>query len=228
MHKENFQQSDQDAAKVTELAINFSPNVEEQRQTVRDLKTQVGDSGKQFLPAIELTTETKIDPIAKEFVDTFKEKGPKAAMEAIRNDLRTYEQDQFSNMKHAAKFDEETSTKISHERSAERWETIKKELCQADPNAIEKLKVAYLDSTLKAMSNAGGHYGNLDQYGVSAKSHFEHQKTNGTSPMVREFAGEIAKDYTKISDPGDKNNDPLRISSRELQSYRAAQEKLWH
>ncbi len=226
MHKENFEQSEKDAAKSTDLAIDFTPNVEEIK-AARDLNTPVGDSSKQFLPPIELTTETKIDPIAKEFVDTFKEKGPKAAMEAIRKDLKTYEQEQFSNMKHVAKFDEETSTQIAHERSTERWEAIKKELCQADPNAIEKMKVAYLDSTLKEMSNAGGRYGNLDQYGVSAKGHFENQKTNGTSPMVREFAGEIAKDYNKISDPGDKNNDSVRISSRELQSYRSAQEKLW-
>ncbi len=227
MHKENFQQSDKDAARVTELAIDFSPTVDEQRNTVRDLKVQVGDSSKQFLPPVELTVDTANETAAKEFLVTFKEKGPKAAMEAIRNDLKAYEEQQHGNMKHVAGFDEKYSTQIAHERSGERWEAIKKELCQSDPNAVEKLKVAYLDSTVKEMGKAGGHYGNLDEYGVSAKNHFENQKTNGSNPLAREFAGAIAKDYTKISDPGDKNNDPLRISNRELQSYRAAQEKLW-
>jgi len=243
MQTENFQQSEKVAARVNELAVDFNPSQQEQKEMIANKKIQPGDSSKQFLPPFEVNmdinvyinanlTDTPNESAAKQALTIYKEKGPKAAVEAISGDLTTFEKEQFLNMssptaRGGAGLNEEYSTKIAHERSAERWEAMKKELCLADANAVEKLKVAYLDSTIQAMSEAGGRYGKLDQYGVAAKNHFESQKTAGTNPMVRQLAGEISKEYPNIADPGGHNDDPLRISIRELQTYKTAQAKLW-
>ncbi|MBP6747968.1 hypothetical protein KA344_22255 [bacterium] len=170
--------------------------------------------------------------IVKEAVNAYKEKGPTATLQLLREDLAAFEKDSKLTLKlptgqGGAGFDEATTNKLTQERSAERWHAVKQALLEQDPNAIEKLKVAYLDHTLKAMSAAGNRYGSLEPYGVSGQSHFENQKSNGSSAMIREFASQISKEYSAIANPNGSDLDGSRIDKRELDQYKTKQAQSW-
>ena len=223
--------------------LNFAPTAESQRAALQEMTKFAGDC-KNFLPKLQLDLQADRDKnndatnggdkpesmIIKEAVNSYKENGAAATLLLLREDLAAVERESKLTLKlpadrGGAGFDEDTANKIALERSAERWQAVKKALLEQDPHAIEKLKVAYLDNTLKAMSEAGGR--NLIQYGISAQSHFENQKANGSSPMIRELSGQISKEYSSIADPNGRDIDGTRIDKRELEQYKAKQRQNW-
>lgn len=228
------------------ISLNFNVTPESQRISRQEMTKLAGDS-KNFLPQLQIEQKTESEKsgdatnsgdtpqslIVKEALKAYKEDGPESALKLMRQDLAAFEKESKLTLKlpadrGGAGFDEETANKITLERSAERWQAVKQALLEQDPHAIEKLKVAYLDNTLQAMSAAGGRYGNLDQYGVSAQNHFESQKTNGSSTMIRELSGQISKEYSSIADPNGRDIDATRIDKRELAQYKAKQQLSWH
>lgn len=238
-----------ESSSLEDLTLDFAPAAQSQRRSLQEMARLAGDSNS-FLPKLQLdlpktlggsfsdensggiSGDTPQSLIVKEAVNTYKEKGPAAALELLREDLAAFEKDSKLTLKlptdrGGAGFDEETSNKLTQERSAERWQAVKQALLEQDANAIEKLKVAYLDNILKAMSAAGNRYGNLDSYGVSGQSHFENQKSNGSSAMIREFATQISKEYSAIANPGGRDLDGNRIDKRELEQYKVKQAQSW-
>jgi hypothetical protein len=235
-------------------ALDFAPNAQIQRHSLQEMARLAGHCNS-YLPKIQLdspdeassihgndttrggsgdtsSSDKPQSPIVKEALNAYKEKGPTAALQLLREDLAAFEKDSKLTLKlptaqGGAGFDEATTNKITQERSAERWHAVKQALLEQDPNAIEKLKVAYLDHTLKAMSAAGNRYGSLEPYGVSGQSHFENQKNNGSSAMIREFASQISKEYSAIANPSGRDLDGNRIDKRELDQYKIKQAQSW-
>lgn len=213
------------------LALDFAPTASNRASALQELNTRSGDTT--FLPSLQLDGDKPESLLVKDAVNTFKESGPAATLQLLRADLAAFEKDAKLTLKlpsdrGGAGFDEETANKIASEKSDARWQAVKTALLEQDPNAIEKLKVAYLDNTLNAMSAASSRYGNLDQYGVSGQAHFESQKSNGSSAMIREFANKISSEYSSIADPRGTDTDGKLIDKRELESYKAKQALNWH
>lgn len=235
MQFENNKADDRAEVKVADSTFSASPQEMFKLDNINaGGKEAAKDSARELLPPLELnmSPDNPAPSYVKDAVSTFKEKGAAAALEVMKADLTTFEKEKFDNMhrpvaRAGAGFDEATSTEIARKDSGERWEEMKQALLKEDPKAMEKLKVAYLTGTLKAMSDAGGHYGNLnDDYGVSGKNHFNNQITRGANPMVRELAAGVSKEYDKIADPKGTDDDK-KINSRELSAYRAEQAKTW-
>jgi hypothetical protein len=232
MQFDNINANDQAEAKIAQTS--FAPSAKELLELNQPAVNTSKDTARDILPALELNMnpDNPTPSYVKDAVSTFKEKGPAAALETMRNELSTFEKEKFDDMsrpvaRNGAGFDQATATEIARKDAGERWEEMKQALLKEDPKAMEKLKVAYLTGTLKAMSDAGGHYGNLnDDYGVSGKSHFAGQISRGANPMVRELAGAVSKEYDKIADPKGTDDDK-KINSRELSAYRAEQAKTW-
>jgi hypothetical protein len=230
-----------ESSPIENSTFDFAPNAQSQRSSLQEMARLAG-APNSFLPKLQLEmpekagdttgSDTHQSPIAKDAVNTYKEKGPAATLQLLREDLATFEKNSRLTLglpvdRGGAGFDEETSNKLTQERSAERWQAVKQALLEQDANAIEKLKVAYLDHTLKAMSAAGNRYGSLEPYGVSGQSHFENQKSNGSSAMIREFASQISKEYSDIANPGGRDLDGNRIDKRELEQYKVKQAQSW-
>ena len=225
-----------ESAPVENFTLNCATTADSQRHAVKEMTSLAGDA-KNFLPIVQLdfsTTGSDLpqSAVVKEALQAYKENGPAAALKLVREDLAAYEKDSkltygLAVNRGGAGFDQETAKTLAEERSTERWQAIKSALLEQDPKAIEKLKVAYLDETAKALSAAGGRYGNLDQYGVSGQAHFENQKNNGASPMIRELACQISKEYSAIADPRGTDSDNKLIDKRELESYINKQKQSW-
>ncbi|CAN5321752.1 hypothetical protein BH11CYA1_BH11CYA1_15250 [soil metagenome] len=225
-----------DSSKVESFTLNFATTAESQRNAVQEMTKLAGDAST-LLPKVDLdfstTSNDKPESTAvKEALSAYKENGPAAALKLMREDLAAFEKDakltySLPVERGGAGFDLETANSLAEERSGKRWQAVKDALLKEDPTAMEKLKVAYLDDTVKAMSAAGGRYGNLDQYGVAAQSHFEKQKNDGASPMIRELAGQISKEYSSIANPRGTDTEGNRIDKRELEQYKVKQAQSW-